>query len=108
MTKLSDLLGTRTIPISVLGHDLEVTYRLGERTPSANKDIDPFESVVATMVRLVESWDLQGDDGRPVPITEEALDGVPVPVLRRICQEIFADGGGDVLLGEASSNSNAG
>lgn len=104
MTKLSDLLGMRTIDVDVMGHALVVTYRLGERTPSSNKSMDPFESVVVTMVRLVESWDLLGDDSKPVPITEEALEQVPVPVLRRVLTEILGDSG----LGEASSNSDGG
>jgi len=103
MAKLSDLLGARTIDCDVFGHTITVTYRLGERLPGTSS-IDPFESVVTTMVKLVESWDLEGDDGTPVPITEDALGGVPVPALRRVLNQILGDDG----LGEASSSSNAG
>lgn len=103
MAKLSDLLGLRTITVEVMGLPIEVTYRLSERTP-ATTSIDPFESVVVTMVRLVESWDLVGDDDKSVPITEDALSGVPVPVLRRVLTEVLGDNG----LGEASRASSGG
>lgn len=104
MTKLSDLLGTRTIPVDVLGHTVTVTYRLSERTVERVENIDLTESVASLFLRLIESWDLLGENGKPLPISEKALAQVPIPVLHAIHRGII----GDIGLGEASSSSDAG
>lgn len=103
MTKLSDLLGTVTIDVPIGEHTVTVTYRLAERTIDAGGNMGS-ENVAESAVRLVESWDLEADEGGMLPLTVEALRGVPIPVLARIVRAIVEDVG----LGEASSSSDAG
>lgn len=101
--KLSELLSDRrTIEVPFGGRTITVTYRLSERTPKATDELNPAAHVVAEMIRLVVSWDIEDDKGKPVPITEKALQNVPTPVMRAIWNWIWADAG----LGEAGSSSN--
>jgi hypothetical protein len=46
---------------------------------------DPFGVAVAGIVPLVKGWDLE-EDGKPYPITTEAVGALGLP----ICQAIFA------------------
>jgi len=101
--KLSDLLGTRTIEVSVLGVSIDVTYRLSERTVAKIETESMDTPIADELVRFVESWTLLGDDGLPVPITAEDVRRLPLPVARRIYNRILSDDG----LGEVSSSSGA-
>jgi hypothetical protein len=75
----------RTISVEFKGTTTEVTYKMGAlllETPS--KLFDYLAAVVAR-------WDLEGDDGQPVPLTPEALAGVPLPFLRAVEDTISRD-----------------
>ena len=104
--KLSELVsGVRTIPVPFGQHTITVSYLLSQRTPEANAEIDAvFGSVTSVICKLVDSWDLVDDDENPIPIDEDHVVKVPVPVLRKIITEIYGDSG----LGEVVSSSDAG
>lgn len=100
MPKLDDLLGTRTLDVPFGTHTIQVTYRLSERVLGKT---DGDEGIGPAIVRLVESWDIEGPAGT-LPVTEDTVNTVPVPVLRAIWRFVMGDDG----LGEASSSSDAG
>lgn len=101
--KLSDLLGTSTVRVPAGAHAIEVTYLVSQRTILAGRKL-PDENVAQTIVRIVESWDLQEADGTTVPLTVERLETIPIPILGRIIAAIFEDD----PLGEAPASSDAG
>lgn len=48
-------------------------------------------SQVRTLAEAVISWDLQDDDGNPLPITEEVMKGLGLDVILKINRAIIAD-----------------
>lgn len=101
---LSELVsGLRTINVPFGEHVLRVTYRLSERTPEANGRMNVLAPATELIGQLVASWDLTDDSGSMIPLDEEHLAGVPVPLLRRIIAAIIGDDG----LGEVASSSDA-
>lgn len=101
--KLSELAsGLRTVPVRFGSQTFTVTYRLAERLPGHTVLLT--DEVVPVVARLVESWSLVTDKGKPLPVDEDTLHRVPVPVLRAIFYAVVGDNG----LGEAASSSDAG
>jgi hypothetical protein len=78
----------RELSIDFAGEKLNFAYRPAEVTPT-------FADVFALSRALVK-WDLIDDaDGKsepaPVPLTEQGLTGVPLPVLRAVYDAILLD-----------------
>jgi hypothetical protein len=48
---------------------------------------DGIERYRTLVVRCIEAWDLEGEDGLPAPIMERALEGPPLGALQRIIRE---------------------
>lgn len=99
--RLSDLTKReRTVAIHFDGVDtpLSVTYRPDRWTPSAQaRWIDLFADqrsgtalAVYVATRIVK-WDLAGDDGQVIPLTEAALADVDVAVLDKVVTAVIAD-----------------
>lgn len=89
--KLSALRTRKLPPIEVDGGDLNIEYlrptpqyadqcadALGTAEKSATK------TVAALILPLIAAWDLLGDDGEPLPITEENLLMLPQDILMQI------------------------
>lgn len=55
-------------------------------------------AVNATLARIVQSWDVTGDDGAVIPLTEEALADMPLLVRVDILTRLVAD----MRLGETT------
>lgn len=79
---------------------ISLAYRLGSITPrweaeaaarqeSAAKDDTTW--IVPLLVVLVSSWDVQTDDGKPYPLTEDALSELPYALLFGIWGCIIGD-----------------
>ncbi|AZF90301.1 MAG: hypothetical protein BPHS0_15 [Phage 5P_3] len=92
----------RTITMEWDDNTLNVTYRLGEVTPErADRLAAMFEEsraedrsnaeIWADILAVVESWDILGDDGNPLPVTAETLAQIPITILRGIAEEITED-----------------
>jgi hypothetical protein len=45
--------------------------------------------MVVFVAAMVTDWDLTGEDGKPVPLTEEGLEPVPFVVLREVQSAIY-------------------
>lgn len=90
----------RTIPVKWGDESFNVTYRLGERTMGAGAG---DETTRLWLSRVLESWDILDDDGTPVPVTDETVADIPIPILNAVMAAIYGDDG----VGEAESNSDA-
>ena len=55
-------------------------------------------AVNATLARIVQSWDLTGDEGAVIPLTEEALADIPIMVRVDILTRLVSD----MRLGEST------
>ncbi len=47
--------------------------------------------------RHLKTWDVEGEDGAPMPITAESLMALPYPVWRQLQAVVLGAGGGEVL-----------
>jgi hypothetical protein len=98
--QLKDVLGNkRTITATWRdGEEFSITYDQGAYTPTLQSEmvakaeageIDNAET--ALVLVLVKEWDLIGEDGKPVPITQEAVEKVPMVILNFVLGEIAGD-----------------
>lgn len=102
LMRLSELLGNSVVKVEVGGSELRFTYALKERTIAGQKKWDT-ESVIEALARMIVSWDLETDTGKPMPATLPNLEKLPGPVLDKMWRAILTDD-----LGEVESNSHAG
>ena len=84
MAKLSGILRfTRSIDVDYFGHPINVTYRPAAFNRSyfqfLQDNVDVPGSLYPVFERIVESWDLEDDDGKPIPVDAETLDGLELP-----------------------------
>jgi hypothetical protein len=99
--KLSDLTKReRTVAVRFDGVDtpLNVTYRPDQWTPAAQaRWLDAFAdkrqgvALAVYVAARVVKWDLAGDDGQIIPLTELALADVDIAVLDTVVTGIITD-----------------
>lgn len=114
----------RWIPVEIWRHTIMVAYRPGKtslqrqaeiqremREMQADPEVDEVEAArrgAEILCELVSDWDLT-DNGRPVPLTSDALMRVPGPFFYAIMGAIGSDGENIANEKKASkSNSAAG
>jgi hypothetical protein len=76
------------------GEILNVQYRTGEITPAElaqQAEQEGMAGLIGGLVKWLVSWDLLGEDGKPLPITAEALNLVPTPFLNGLYVMIMRD-----------------
>ena len=84
MAKLSGILKfTRSIDVDYFGHPIRVAYRPAAFTRAYYQFLqdsrDEPGSLYPAFERIVESWDLQDDDGQPIPVDAATLEGLELP-----------------------------
>ena len=99
--RLSDLTKReRTVAVHFDGVDtpLNITYRPDQWTPAAQaRWIDLFAdqrqgvALAVYVAARVVKWDLAGDDGTIIPLSEAALADVDIAVLDKVVTAIIAD-----------------
>lgn len=99
--KLSDIRSeTKPLTIPFQAGDLKVVYRPNAFTADvadkmqaqASKPEEATDGFLNMVVAILESWDLEDEDGKVIPIDKARLRAeVPVPVFGRIFAEIQAD-----------------
>lgn len=99
MPRLADF-ARNSATVRVPFGDLTVTVRYSpDRLKPADEDAvreaqrDQYASgvLISFLCAVVEEWDLMDDDGRPIPLTPEALQHVPLTIMDRIAGAIFQD-----------------
>lgn len=88
----------RTLDIDFSGETLRVTYRPAAinaaqeaRELEDKADGKHVLSVIRTITETVVSWDLMGDDGQPLPLTEDALMPLGIDILSTITTALVRD-----------------
>lgn len=101
---------TRSFSIKVGDETLNVTYRIGEMTPTRSDGLATAmrdSKVTATeyyalTLDVIESWDLLGDDGEPLTV-DEAAAGLPASVLQFLRLKIEEDAAANPPIGKSSA-----
>lgn len=77
---------------------LTIVYRPDVFTPRIErlfqeeaKSDTPSQAMLTLLPRLVVSWDLLGDDDKPIPLTPEALEDVTREVLGEVLDIVITD-----------------
>ena len=89
---LQNLTPTVTVRFELPGCDpieFTVTYRLNVLARKRLQGIMEKDDFVDQLLDLIERWDLEDDDGTPVPVTKETLEELPMPVLMSIFDAII-------------------
>lgn len=100
MARLSELQAQLvTIPITFHSYGItlafDTTFRMAKMTPDWWSEYNQLivtnhpDFLPQTIVDLVESWGLLGDDDQPIPLTLEALRAVPSAILIDVRDTIF-------------------
>lgn len=98
MPRLGDLYkGSATVTIEVGGEIVEVQYDPRKYTNKLHVEIqketgeDSNEYVLELMERLLVGWNIEGDDGQPLPLSYDVLDSLPQGLVMRIARAVAAD-----------------
>ncbi len=110
--KLSKL-KEKTLPLMIDlgdGDELNITYAPGKYTPDfldklqeAQLSGNLKESLVSSVLNLIESWDFIDDAGKVLPLNEEVMRFVPIPVISAISTAI-----GENLIAPKSMTTGSG
>ena len=80
--------------------DLNFTWRTGMMTGAqvdALRESTGSRSTYETLAAAIESWDLLGDDGQPLPLDADVLyRTVPMQLVGQIFDRMRDDGAGEV------------
>jgi hypothetical protein len=91
---------TKPLVIPFQAGDLKVTYKpnaftadvADKMTAQAADESQATDAFLTMVIAIIDSWDLEDDEGNIVPIEMAALRReVPMPVFGRIFQEIQKD-----------------
>jgi len=96
--RLNAVLKTKRVRIPFGEDVLEVEYRPDAVTPrmviqvdEAKKPAEQMRAVVEALSRILVSWDLIGEDGKPYPITKASLMDLPLFFLAQVFQAVTED-----------------
>lgn len=113
--KLSDLHRSTKIQFNANEETVEInfTYKLS----SMGIDLDDWlaehaedrEYNMGWLERLLTTWDLTDDDGKPLPTTAAAMEeyGIPTPVIRMMLNACYEDGNATSLKNSFAAGSSA-
>lgn len=92
-----------TVNIDIAGQGVEqlhIVYKPSQYTANAEKEMQKVQDeggvsdwTLSFVNKLLIEWDLEGDDGKPYPMTVEALATLPREFIVRVSQDISEDMG---------------
>ena len=86
--------GALTVRHRVLTPELWAQLKTGKpeakKKPKDSALPEERDSLVSELLALVTEWDVEGEDGKPLPITEETLRRIDYLLLKEINKAIFA------------------
>ena len=92
---ISDLLAKKcNLVADLFGNPVQLEYRPHVITPQRMAELGKLtvkDSLVKQICMIVSSWDIELEAGKPLPITKDALEKVPVDVLTAILKAINDD-----------------
>jgi hypothetical protein len=89
-TEIAVQIGAETVRVWAAAE--RMTFDTWNRAKSVNEASAEEDRLLATaeiLSVLIAKWDLEEDDGSPVPITPERLSNLPVGVLTPIMTAVF-------------------
>ena len=88
----------RTVTVSFAGETFTVTYRTSGFTPETEDRLFALlesqrgaSAIVEVLAACLDSWEVLGDDGKPLPPTKENLRRLPVVFLNAVVTAIYED-----------------
>jgi hypothetical protein len=78
-------------PLTVRYRPRALTPRLAEQLTQDTSDESNIARTCKWLELIVAEWDLLGDDGQPIPLTEAAMQDVPLDVLKFVSDAILED-----------------
>jgi hypothetical protein len=86
----------KTITVPMLGDAVTLTYRPAEFTPALESQLVEHEGALSVayvqlLERILVSWDIEGEKGKPLPTTAKAMYEVPSVVLKGLVTAICED-----------------
>lgn len=85
--KINDLF--KTVEVECDGVRITIATDLTYAESSERSKIaDAKEWSTYTYLKLIKSWNLEGEDGKPLPITKESLDLLPDRVIYAVMAKI--------------------
>lgn len=98
---------TRPVAIPVGSDTLTVHYKFGLFTARFQQEMEGDKNAtVRALVTLLADWDLLGDDGQPLAITEDILEDVGYALLNQIFKALLDDLVPNAPSGDGSSNTS--
>jgi hypothetical protein len=97
LSEFANKRSTKRLTVEIGDVAIELSYRPAVVTPrwqkaaAAAKDGDIDTGLLVPMCQLVAGWDLENDDGTPVPLTPEGLQDIPAQALLAILQAVTGD-----------------
>lgn len=101
--KLSQLVDyRRSVTIPVGGGTITLGYNPAGVTPRMFATIEVLQespdnprivsmAMAEMLSQMATNWDVTDDDGAPLPLTTDALMDVPIQILSKMCEAIFAE-----------------
>lgn len=95
--RLSEIFSeVKTVTLPVGDGTLELGYRPSAITPELVDRMNgsssaPGEAIAQSVCDLVDSWDLTDDEGKPYPLTAEAVRKLPISFLASITKAVTED-----------------
>jgi hypothetical protein len=91
--KLSELLNQKkTVTVELKEGPLEITFNPGAFSSKNRENIGDFATVLEWyrhfLAGCILEWDLAGEDGKPVPVTEEVLSALPDPYVEAVFEDL--------------------
>src|SRR5690554_5203958 len=65
-----------------------LTNEVMDRYRDAQDDPKDYDAMAAAFAEVVESWDLLGDDGEPMPINGDTFRAISIRILNHIWAEL--------------------
>ncbi len=81
---------TRTITVDYDGEKVTVVYKPGVLTPTASTEFVK-STVVEQLEKLLVSWDVMDEKGKPLPVTTELLNQLPGRFLSHLALAVSGD-----------------
>lgn len=74
----------------VLTPELWAKIKPGQSPNEQNGNGQTKDTLVTEMLELLTEWDVEGEDGQPLPINEDTLGRIDYVILKEINRAIFA------------------
>ena len=79
----------RTVTIKYFGDDCQVTYKPSVLTPTIEDELrasDDTHALIDVLCEMITAWEVEDEEGAPLPITPDVMGNLPNALLGAIMQ----------------------